>query len=75
MPARLLEDLEPAAELRAQVAAAALDLRRDAEVPADVGAPASGVVFDQPRALQRAEPALYGVLSAFYRQDPAGLEH
>lgn len=27
--------------------------------------------FEQPRALQRAEPDLYQVLSAFYRQDPA----
>lgn len=29
--------------------------------------------FDQPQALKRAEPDLYGVLSAFYRQDPAAL--
>jgi len=27
--------------------------------------------FEQPRALRQAEPALYRVLSAFYRQDPA----
>lgn len=27
--------------------------------------------FDQPRALQKAQPELYDVLSAFYRQDPA----
>ena len=27
--------------------------------------------FDQPRALRKAEPELYEVLSAFYRQDPA----
>jgi Mlc titration factor MtfA (ptsG expression regulator) len=30
--------------------------------------------FEQPRALQRAEPELYEVLSAFYRQDPAARE-
>jgi Mlc titration factor MtfA (ptsG expression regulator) len=30
--------------------------------------------FDQPRALRDAEPELYEVLSAFYRQDPAALE-
>jgi Mlc titration factor MtfA (ptsG expression regulator) len=30
--------------------------------------------FDQPRELRLAEPALYEVLSAFYRQDPAALE-
>jgi len=30
--------------------------------------------FDQPRALRSAEPELYDVLSAFYRQDPAALE-
>jgi Mlc titration factor MtfA (ptsG expression regulator) len=29
--------------------------------------------FDQPRELQSAEPDLYGVISAFYRQDPAAL--
>ena len=29
--------------------------------------------FDQPRELQQAEPELYEVLSAFYRQDPAAL--
>lgn len=28
--------------------------------------------FEQPRALKQAEPALYDVLAAFYRQDPAG---
>lgn len=30
--------------------------------------------FEQPRALRAADPALYEVLSAFYRQDPAALE-
>lgn len=30
--------------------------------------------FEQPRALQRAEPELYEVLHAFYRQDPAARE-
>jgi Mlc titration factor MtfA (ptsG expression regulator) len=30
--------------------------------------------FDQPRELKRAEPELYEVISAFYRQDPAALE-
>jgi len=30
--------------------------------------------FDQPQALRREEPALYEVLTAFYRQDPAARE-
>lgn len=30
--------------------------------------------FDEPRALAKAEPAVYEVLSAFYRQDPAARE-
>ncbi len=30
--------------------------------------------FDQPRALREAEPALYEVLRAFYRQDPAAAQ-
>jgi MtfA peptidase len=31
--------------------------------------------FDQPRQLQEQDAALYGVLRAFYRQDPASLEN
>jgi Mlc titration factor MtfA (ptsG expression regulator) len=31
--------------------------------------------FDEPHELREAEPELYGVFSAFYRQDPAALDH
>jgi Mlc titration factor MtfA (ptsG expression regulator) len=39
--------------------------------PAEFFAVATEAFFDRPRELAGSEPELYGVLSAFYRQDPA----
>jgi len=42
--------------------------------PAEFFAVATEVFFDQPVAMADAKPELYGVLQAFYRQDPAARE-
>lgn len=42
--------------------------------PAEFFAVATEVFFEQPRALQEQKPALYGVLSRFYAQNPAARE-